>query len=314
VRATTGGLLSRISNAILQVARRPYGAQIPVLFGVLGSLVVWGATGSVDAFEFCLFVVSGASVSWECVVLFAQNLASSRPAPERVDAHNWLRGRAVAWSVAAIAAAGGVLTAARLNTTIAPSLVPASDVPLTEIVVLALTIAILAVLTRYSAISSYVESTRMSAELGRVVGEVRDSLAGLQSSIEGLTGEVRRLDAARTPRPRISGSVYHVSSSKTIHTIGWRISVADAMARAVSLTIAADGVPRGPMVIGDMSAGSSREGSLGALFAREYSGTISLAVTYADSIGTPFAESFDFVYRVQTGFWGGIKAVTVSRV
>jgi len=304
---------SPLSKHLRDLPAHPYRSQIPVLTGFLVALLVWGVTASTLDLGYSLLVLCALAVIWEVVVLLAQNHAVSRPSPERVEEHNWLRGRAIAWSIVVIALSGAVLTAGRLNGGISSALIPNNSFSLTEIVILALSIAILAVLTRYSAISSYVESSRTTAELGGVLGEVRDTLQLLKASIEGLSAEVGRLRTASAVHPRVQGSVFHISPDKSNHQIAWRVTAAEALAKDVKVTVTVDGTPRAEVGIGDVPAGAHKEGSVGRIAPRTQSGSVSLEISYSDSSGRRYTDSFDYAYTVLTGFWGGIKSVSVTR-
>jgi hypothetical protein len=313
MRSGASELAATSSARLREFASSPYRSQIPVISGLVLCLLAWAWTQSTIDLEISFLILFLVTVGWEFIVLLEQNRAESRPSPEKIEAHNWLRARTIAWSIVAIAFAGLVLTGARLNTGLSSTLIPGNVFPLTEIVVLALTIAVLAVLTRYSAIASYVESTRTSAELGRVMGEVRDSLRELKSSIEGLTHEVSHL-GAQTARPALQGSVFHLSPNKKTHSIAWRLSAVESAVRNVSLTITVDGIRRATETIGDIAAGAHREGRAGNVPARPQTGEISLEVSYLDADNRSRTDSFDFAYTVETGIWGGIKSVNVYRI
>lgn len=304
---------ARLSSRFRSFASNPYRSQIPVVVGFLVCILLWALTQSSTDLEYSLFGLCLMVSAWEIFLLFQQNRSENRPAPERVEAHNWLRARAIAWTIVATAAAGLILIAARINGTLAPTLIPASNFELTEIVVLALTIAVLAVLTRYTAISSYVESGRTSDAIRAIMGEVRAALTDLKTGIDALTREVGRLGVAQAPRPHVQGSAFHISPSKSDHRLAWRLTGVEAPAFGVRLTVTVDGVPRTTIQVGDLAVGAHKEGTAGNVVARQQAGEISLEVTYADSGGRSYTDSFEFVYTVETGFWGGIKAVNVTR-
>lgn len=286
----------------------------PVIIGIPVSLVVYGLSRSQSAFGGALIALCAVAAVWEVLVLAAQNRAIGRPSPELIAEHQWLRGRTFAWAILLVAVAGVVLVSSRLVSSISSALVPTTDFALTEVVVLGLTIGILALLTRYTAISSYVESSRLAASLKSAVNEVNSSILELKGSIQSLSAEIAKLRTAQGPRPRVDPTVVYRNPQKKIHVLYWRVAVSEAKASGMKLLITVNSSPRVPVNIGDLDAGQMKEAPIGSVDTIDDSGVVSLTVSYADLQGTIHTDVVNFGYSKEKGFWGGIKNVRLSKM
>jgi len=286
----------------------------PVVVGVPASLIVWLVSGSQSWLGASLIGLCALACVWEALVLAAQNLARGRPSPELISEHRWLRGRTFAWAILLIALSGLVLVTSRLNNTVATTLVPGNDFAVTEVVVLGLTIGILALLTRYTAISSYVESSRLASNLKTAVEGVNTSVGELKESIRALSVEVARLRSAQMPLPRVEASVLYLTPQKKSHVFNWRIAVSEAKATAIALIVSVNSRPGTPLAIGDLAPGGVKEGPIASVDSLADSGAIGLTVSYADPAGGYHTQVANFGYSKEKGLLGGIKNVRLARV
>jgi hypothetical protein len=307
------GSSDRWNRLLVRIPAGSVGALAPVLVGLPVCLIVWVVTLSAVWFGASLLVLCGLTLVWESLVLVAQNRARGRPSPEDVVEHSWLRARAIVWAVTVTAIAGLLLVAARLNYSIASTLIPGAYFAITEIVVLGLTIGILAILTRYSAITAYVESSRLSRDLDSVIERVNESIGDLKSSIDTLSREVAGLRSAQQPRPRIQASVVYLAPGKKIHTLNWRLACSEATATSVVLVVTVDGIARSPIQLGSLAQGEVKEAGIGSADSLADSGEISLNVSYSGPGNQAYTEVMGFGYTKVKGFWGGIKSVLITR-
>ena len=307
-------LRARVARLFQAYPTEPILILLPIFF--LGAVcwVVWLLTLSLEdlgaaLLGSCLLLILSSSSA-----LYLQRFSQGRPYPEKNASHNWLQARAIAWSTFASAAAGVILVVTRLDSALGGQLVPTAEFPVTEIVVLGLTIGVLAVLTRYSATAAYVESNRVSSELTAVVREVRTSVDELRQSIGQLTSEVSRLNASQNPRPRIHAALVHAVPSKKQHSILIRVSVSGAKARTVVITPTIDQSPRAALSFGDLERGVVAERALTTGELLNPAGEIGLRVSWSDERAQSYVEDVGFAYTVTKGFFGAIKAINLTPI
>lgn len=296
-----------LSRSILAIA-------IPVPLSLGLATAVWLASGSFELGGLFLIGCSTGTVAFESALLWLQELDRNKPRLGTAEFYGWLRRRSLSWAVLATAIAGIVLVVARVVPSINRFLVPVSDYPVSELVVLGLTIAILTLLTRHSTESATNESRNVTNAFSTLVSGLDAQVMHLRESIDRLAGEVARLSSPRAARPRLNAAVVYRHGPKGTGSLAWAVSAAEASITNMEVEILVDGVTRSQLSIGNLAIGDRREGDIIEAKNIGKAGEIVVKASFQSEAGEQMRDLFTYAYHRISGFLGGIKDVEVERI
>lgn len=282
-------------------------------FAVLSASLAAGAIlQSGTALAVGLIVACAFAAGWTGVLLHIQNSSPSRPKESREEL-GWSRARAVTWCLLAVAVAGVILVSSRLYSGVAAFLVPSSDFQVSELIVLGLTIAILAILTRHTAVSSAVQAGKLSEEVRDAVNQTATAIRELRESIRDLSVQVSHLALPATPRPRLRTSLAFEKGRQDQGMVMWTAIAETEGVRGASITVTIDGRSGSAVGIPALAPGQSTTGYAASPGQLQDSGQIVLISRIPAAAGGDILSTDSYNYYKEKNWIGGLKNVHLSR-
>jgi hypothetical protein len=305
--ARKAGRLTELSTSAVWVL-------IPAWVGLPAATLVWFLTLNTTVFGGALLGVCVWAILWEAVFLRVQENEPGRPRAS-IEEHRWSRVRAISWSILATGVAGFILVASRLSSGIATFLVPTSDFPVSELVVLGLTIAVLAILTRHTAVSSAVQAGKLSEDIRASVLEVSASIRDLKIAVAELSTQVGRLAAPTQPRAELRTALAYLGGTgRQAGNLVWTVSAENGNLQGISVKVAIDGRAGLPISVRNLTPGESERGTAAAASMLSESGEVTITASYTLPSGEHATTIDTFSYHKEKTWLGGVKTILVNRV